>query len=84
MDVVNNDEDFGQFLNMKVTGNCGNLTLEKNVGTSNRIYHEVLDVELGTCEKLKEAMTISGNHNLDLQLVIIAFDTWDSVWINPV
>ena len=41
-------------------------------------------VELGTCEKLKEAMTISGNHNLDLQLVIIAFDTWDSVWINPV
>ena len=48
---MNNDEDFGQFLNMKVTGNCGNLTLEKNVGTSNRIYHEVLDVELGTCEK---------------------------------
>ena len=65
---VVNDEGLEHLISMLVTGNCGNLTLEKRDGEE--YGDEVLGVELGSVEELKEAMTNSGNHKLDLQVAI--------------
>ena len=68
---------------MSVTGNCGNLAVEK------RDYAkgvEFLSVELGSVEELREAMTTTGNHKLDLQMTLTALVTGDSCgdqWIIP-
>ena len=65
--VVNYD-GFQHLISMLVTGNCGNLTLEKRDGDEYGCV--VLFVELGSIEELKEAMTNSGNHKLDLQVTV--------------
>ena len=61
-------DGFQHLISMLVTGNCGNLTLEKRDGDG--YGNEVLGVELGYVEELIEAMTNSGNHKLDLQVTV--------------
>ena len=68
LDVVSEDGSDYLIRSMLVTGNCGNLTLEKRHGDEYR--RKFLSVELGSVEELKEAMTNSGNHKLDLQVAI--------------
>ena len=64
-----------------VTGHVGNLTFEKRVD-GNKC--EQLIVELGSVEKVKEAMTNSGNHSVDLQLTVTASMTsYNKEWIIP-
>ena len=65
---VVNDEGCDNLMSLLVTGNCGNLTLEKSEKDENGL--EVLCVELGSMEELKNAMTNSGNHKLDLQVTV--------------
>ena len=65
---VVNDEGLEHLISMLVTGNCGNLTFEKRDGEE--YGDEVLGVKLGSIEELKEAMTNSGNHKLDLQMTV--------------
>ena len=65
---VVNDEGCDNLMSLLVTGNCGNLTLEKSEKDENGL--DVLCVELGSMEELKEAMTNSGNHKLDLQVTV--------------
>ena len=67
--VVNDDDEgLENLISMLVTGSCGNLTLEKRDGDEYGCV--VLFVELGSIEELKEAMTNSGNHKLDLQVTV--------------
>ena len=62
-----------------VTGTCGNL----------RIEHEDLKCGakgLGSIEQLREAMTTSGNHKLDLKVTLtveVPRDGSDDRWIIP-
>ena len=69
IDVRSNDEIFVHLISMLVTGNCGNLSLEKSDGDYDD-WNELLYVDLGSIEELKEAMTNSGNHKLDLQVTV--------------
>ena len=64
-----------------VIGHVGNLTFEKRADENKC---ERLIVELGSVEKVKEAMTNSGNHSMDLQLTLTAV-TWEVAdeWIIP-
>ena len=63
-------------------GNCGNLSLEmRDEGPG-----VVADLELGSIAELKEAMTSSGNHQLNLQLTLTALEIEeraDDQWIIP-
>ena len=67
-----------------VTGDCGNLTLEKRKdagGAGNELY-----VELGSIEELKKDMTTSGNHKLDVHVTLTLMKTGkseDDQWIIP-
>ena len=68
-----------------VTGNCGNLAFEKRADDTEH-HDEFLAVELGSIEKLREAMTTSGSNKLDLQLTVtvrVAGNSDDDQWIIP-
>ena len=64
---------------IKVTGVCGNLNIRENES-------EFDFVDLGIIDMLKEAMTTSGNHKLDLQLTFhlkAEMKTDNCQWIIP-
>lgn len=64
---------------IKVTGVCGNLNIRENES-------EFDFVDLGCIDMLKEAMTTSGNHKLDLQLTFhlkAEMKTDNCQWIIP-
>ena len=74
--------EYDKLKSIGVTGICGNLALEKNDVV---IHDDYVCVELGSKEELKEAMTSSGNHKLDLQVTLTAVENKadESKWIIP-
>ena len=61
------DAFFYLFRSIEVKGYCGLHALERSKCV---VPWDRLQVELGSIEKLKEAMTTSGNHKLDLQVTV--------------
>ena len=86
VDVSDGDGDTfssPNLMSILVTGNCGNLTFDKRDDAG---ADEYLVVRLGSVKKLKEAMTTSSNHKLDLQVtltVLVPGDSDDDQWIIP-
>ena len=80
VDVYNHGS--GRYCDLRsilVTGNCGNLGLENKEDADDAGEEcEILSVELGSVEELKEAMTTTGNPKLDLQVTVTAMVTEDT------
>ena len=78
------DRNSDHLRSILLTGNCGNLAVEKrdDIGEGSNF----LSLDLGSVKELKEAMTTSGIHKLDLQLTVTARgpgNSNDDQWIIP-
>ena len=68
-----------RMMSMLMTGICGNLALKEEFGSAAGFR----GLELGSIAELKEAMTTSGNHKLDLQVTLTALLIDNDQWIIP-
>ena len=79
LEVENFDD--GKYCDLRsllVTGNIGNLALEERIDADP--FEKIcpnLPMKLGFVEELKESMTSTGNHKLDLQLTLKVLVTGD-------
>ena len=83
--AVDDDKHHCDLRSILLTGNVGNLTFEKREDGV-RKKRENLVVKLGSMEEVKESMTTSGNHRLDLQVTLTASVIKGSIngqWIIP-
>ena len=87
LDVGDGDYSCAHLKSILVTGNCGNLTLKKRRDADNGVnWKKDLAVEIGSIKELKEAMTTTGNHKLDLQVtatVVVPENSDEDQWIFP-